>query len=116
VVAYFVDERGWTRRRAAVGLGLVIFVLGIPSAMGEDVLAFMDSLASNYMLPLGGLATAVFAGWVLTRHERSDEVSHPALWRYLFHGWSFLLRYVSPVAVAVVFLEQAGVLSWLFRR
>ena len=116
VVAYFVDERGWTRRRAAVGLGLVIFVLGIPSAMGENVLAFMDSLASNYMLPLGGLATAVFAGWVLTRHERRDEVSHPALWRYLFHGWSFLLRYVSPVAVAVVFLEQAGVLSWLFRR
>jgi NSS family neurotransmitter:Na+ symporter len=114
VVAYFVDERGWTRRRAAVGLGLVIFVLGIPSAMGEDVLGFMDALASNYMLPLGGLATAVFAGWVLTRHERREEVLHPALWRHLFHGWSFLLRWVSPLAVAVVFLEQAGVLSWLF--
>jgi NSS family neurotransmitter:Na+ symporter len=114
VVAYFVDERGWSRPRAAFGLGAVIFLCGIPSAMGESVLAFMDALASNYMLPIGGLATAVFAGWVLTGHERRGEFIERPIWLALFRGWSFLLRYVSPVAVAIVFLQQAGLLAWLW--
>jgi NSS family neurotransmitter:Na+ symporter len=113
VVAYFVDERGWSRRVAAPALGAVIFLAGIPSAMGEEVLGFMDSAASNYMLPIGGLLTAVFAGWVLSGHERREELEHHALRLFLFRGWSFLLRYVSPVAVGLVFLQQTGVLGWL---
>lgn len=113
VVAYFIDERGWARRRAAIVLGGVIFLLGVPSAMGESFLGFMDGLASNYLLPIGGLLTAVFAGWVLSDQERRGEFSDRPVWRLVFRGWSFLLRYVSPVAVAVVFLQQAGLLAWV---
>lgn len=113
VVAYFVDERGWRRRFAAPVLGSLIFLAGIPSAMGEEVLGFVDSAVSNYMLPIGGLLIAVFAGWVLTGRERRDELEHHALRLFFFRGWSFLLRYVSPVAVALVFLQQVGLLGWL---
>jgi NSS family neurotransmitter:Na+ symporter len=116
VVAYFVDERGWDRVPASLVLGAAIFLLGIPSAMGEAVLGFMDALASNYLLPIGGLCTAVFAGWVLTGHERRGEFAGDPVWRAVFRGWSFLLRYVSPLAVAIVFLQQAGLLAWLWSR
>jgi NSS family neurotransmitter:Na+ symporter len=111
VVAYFVDERGWRRSVAAPVLGLAIFLIGLPSAMGEDVLGFMDSMASNYMLPIGGLFTAVFAGWILTGGERRSELEHPTLRLVLFRGWTVLLRYVSPVAVAIVFLQRIGLLG-----
>jgi NSS family neurotransmitter:Na+ symporter len=49
-------------------------VAGIPSALaqgpsgvgalGRDVLTVVDAAASNLLLPLAGLLTAVFVGWV----------------------------------------------------
>jgi NSS family neurotransmitter:Na+ symporter len=110
VVAYFVDERAWSRPRAAVILGLVIFALGIPSATSENVLGWVDSVASNYMLPVGGFCTALFAGWVMTGHERRSEFETNPIRDEIFRAWTFLVRYVSPIAVALIFLQQIGIL------
>ena len=75
VVAYFIDQRGWGRKRAVLIVGLTIFALGIPSGLSFGVLAdvklldmtffdHIDNIASNYLLPLGGMLTAIFVGWV----------------------------------------------------
>jgi NSS family neurotransmitter:Na+ symporter len=106
VCAYFVDERGWSQGKASWTLGGVIFVLGIPSALGERFLGFMDGLATNYLLPTGALLIAVFTGWVLTRDERREEFSTGEISPLPFIGWSFLIRFVSPVAVVLIFLHQ----------
>ena len=108
VCAYFVDEQGWSQKKASWTLGIVIFVLGVPSAIGERFLTFMDGLATNYLLPIGALLIAVFTGWVLTSNERNTEwivgensLIHPT-------GWSFLIRFVSPAGVILIFLHQLG--------
>jgi NSS family neurotransmitter:Na+ symporter len=109
VCAYFVDERRWTRKRASWILGIIIFALGIPSALGERFLGFMDGVATNYLLPIGALLIAVFTGWVLTRDERKEGFSPGEISTFSFSGWSFLLRIVSPVAVMMIFLHQLRV-------
>jgi NSS family neurotransmitter:Na+ symporter len=109
VCAYFVDEQGWTQNKASWTLGIVIFALGIPSALGEHVLGFMDALATNYLLPVGALLIAVFTGWVLTGDERREEFSAGEISPFRFIGWSFLVRFVSPVAMILIFLHQLRV-------
>lgn len=107
--AYFIDEQHWSRNRAAWTLGIVIFLLGIPSAMGEHFLGVMDALATNYLLPIGALLIAVFTGWVLRDNERNDQFSGSNITAARLAVWSFLIRFVTPVAVILIFLHQLRV-------
>lgn len=102
--AYFIDEQGWSRNKTAWSLGVVIFLLGIPSAIDETFLGYMDGFATNYLLPIGALLIAIFTGWALTQKERKDEFSESAGVPVLV--WSFLIRFVTPVAVILIFFHQ----------
>jgi len=72
VTAYFVDQKGWTRLKATLLFGSVITIVGvfcslslggginITSFLGMPFFDFMDYLSSKYMLPIGGMLTAIF--------------------------------------------------------
>lgn len=81
-------------------------MLGIPSAIGEHFLAVMDALATNYLLPIGALLIAVFTGWALTHNERKEELSVGDITAVGLAVWSFSIRFVTPVAVILIFLHQ----------
>ena len=116
VVAYFVDEWGWRRRRAAIGIGSVIFLLGIPSSLslgvwsdftiaGKDFLSFMDYVGSNILLPMGGVAVALFVGWVIlprAMEEATGGGEHPFP---LAPYWRFICRYVAPIAIGWILVS-----------
>ena len=111
--AWLVEKFGWSRVPACLVLGLVVWVLGIGALgsfnflshvqlIGFNIFDFLDFLTANVMLPLGGLLIAVFAGWFMTRSmcENELEISSPLL----FNAWYIVLRFVAPVAVALVFV------------
>lgn len=104
--AYFIDEQGWSRKQASWILGAVIFLLGTPSAINVEFLGFMDGIATNYLLPIGALLIALFTGWALSHNERREEFSAGEVSDFRFAGWSFLIRFVSPVALVLIFLHQ----------
>jgi len=60
------------------------------------------------MLPLGGLFIAIFAGWVMKSSSSADELSLGE--GIAFSLWRFLVRFVTPVAVIIVFLNAIGLL------
>ena len=72
VTAYFIDQKGWTRSRATIIFGLIVTACGIFCSLslgdgynitemfGIKFFDFMDNLSSKYMLPLGGMLTAIF--------------------------------------------------------
>ncbi len=86
VVSFCIDELGWSRRRADYTMGIIIFLMGIPSALSwsllkgcklfgtRDVFDSLDFLATNYLLPVGGFFIAIFAGWILTHGEKEAEI------------------------------------------
>lgn len=98
VTAYFIDERGWSRKRATIVFGSVIWFLGCLSAVSfygwgrllwlKQVLqsvfgtvpasffATMDNLASNWMLPLGGFFISLFVGWIWGTRKAVVEIRH----------------------------------------
>lgn len=100
VVATAMDVFGWPRRPSAVGLGGLIFLIGIPAALDLDVLGFMDQLAGNVFLVVGSLALAVFVGWVMRDPVAEVRAGAPGVrWFFLWRG---LLRYVAPPVLVVV--------------
>jgi len=121
-VAWLVENRGMARVRASAYVGISGWLLGILTILSFNHGAFsfdfageerkngffdlLDILTANFMLPLGGLAIAIFAGWFMARESTRDELAMgdgPA-----YRLWRFLIRYVSPAAIAIVFLNAVG--------
>jgi NSS family neurotransmitter:Na+ symporter len=127
VVAYFVDERGWGRKRSVMIFGGIIYLLGIPSAlsfnllsdftiMGKTFFDVVDFLASNVLLPFGGLMIAIFVGWVWSRTAVMEAVKEGA--ENLFETypwaegvWMLFLKFIAPVLITMVLLNKFGLIS-----
>jgi NSS family neurotransmitter:Na+ symporter len=62
----------------------------------------MDFFSNQILLPLGGLLIAVFAGWVVSREITRDELT--SLNAIAYGIWHFLIRFVVPPAVAIIFV------------
>lgn len=117
VVAYFIDQRKWERKKAVFITSAVIFAFGVPSGLSFGVLSdaklfgmtffdHVDNIASNYLLPAGGMLTAIFVGWVWGTKSAEEEIEkHETKFRW-GHIWGFLIRYISPVAVLLVFCAK----------
>ena len=72
VTAYFIDQKGWSRKKATIQFGGLITVVGvfcslslggginISGFLGMSFFDAMDNLSSKYMLPIGGMLTAIF--------------------------------------------------------
>jgi len=75
--------------------------------LGKTFFDSLDFLTTNLMMPLGGLATVLFTGWILSRKtvQESLGIDQPQL----FNLWWQLLRFITPVAILVVFLHSLGV-------
>jgi NSS family neurotransmitter:Na+ symporter len=80
----------------------------IPIFRDHTVFDLLDYLTSNIMLPLGGLLIAVFAAWRMRRDASVDELSMGD--GFFYRLWRFLVRYITPVAVMIVFLNVIGIL------
>ncbi len=126
VTAYFVDEKGWSRRKAVVVFGFAALLLGIPSALSFNLLAdfkfgrftFFDIsefLSSNLLLPLGGFFISIFVSWVWGFDKVKNEIrqgaeslfdKHPELLNY----WKFILQFVAPVLIIIVLLSSIGII------
>lgn len=117
-VAWLVENRSIERHQASVWAGVTCWILGIGvvfsfniwadlKIFGKNLFELLDYLTSNVMLPLGGLAIAVFAGWLMKVEHTEQELEMPAEG---FQAWQFLIKYVAPAAVFLVFLHVLGVL------
>jgi neurotransmitter:Na+ symporter, NSS family len=79
---------------------------------GLTVFGIMDFTSSNILLPLGGLLIVVFVGWFLGSSNVRDEVSNSGtLPARLYSVFMFLLKFIAPVAIAIVFLHSIGLIK-----
>lgn len=112
-VAFLVERVGMKRSTATLSLGVVVWALGIlclgsfnfmsdVTLFGKNVFDFLDYLTANIMLPLGGILVALFAGWVVKDKFAADELNFSS--EGLFKLWLFVIKFIAPVAVAIVFV------------
>jgi NSS family neurotransmitter:Na+ symporter len=130
VVSFFVDELKWKRHTAAIVLSVFIFALGVPSALSFnlftdikifdfDFFGLVDFIASNILLPLGGLFIAVFVAWIwgydkVIPNLRKGAENFFDNFPLLSSLWKIFLKYLSPVLIFLVFLYSIGLLEKIF--
>lgn len=111
IVEWLEEKTPLNRMMAALIAGISAWLLGIAallsfnawssfSLFGRDIFNTLDYLTANIMLPLTGLGTILFVGWVMGRDEvRAQLNMSPST----FAVWRIAARYIAPPAVAIVF-------------
>lgn len=119
-VAWVVERFERTRGEAAIGMGVLIWLLGFGTIFSFNILkdfsfykgtifSNVDHLTSNIMLPLGGLFITIFASWVMCRNSSSEELGGMS---GVYRMWRFLAQYVAPIAIVFIFLKAVGLLNF----
>lgn len=127
IVSSFVDKLNWNRRLATVVSSVLVFGLGICSALSlgankslselkplgsdnvfseritgdkEGVLSILDHISANWLLPVGGLLITLFVGWALPKKASMEEL-FPGRETppALYKAWLFFVRFVAPISI-----------------
>jgi NSS family neurotransmitter:Na+ symporter len=115
VVTYVIERFKVTRVEACIIIGGIVWVLGLGalasfnvgsqwSLFGMNFFNLLDFLTASVLLPLGGLLVCVFAGWWVGKRITREELSMRS--ERVFNSWFFVIRYVAPTAVAIVFIAN----------
>ena len=118
VVAWTAEKLRLGRRNAALVAGAAMWLLGLGSVFsfnlwadfhplgfidkfdGRTIYDTLDYVVSNVLLPLGALLTSIFIGWFVSPRFAREEAGIASA--FAFGLWRFLIRFVVPVAVAVI--------------
>ena len=131
-VRYIQRKFGIDRTKAAIYIGLAIWLFGLGAVLSYSVwsgngftVAFflpvdairlvnnagfhdvMVFFSSHLIQPLVALFLCVFVGWILPRSVAFNEL-RPSR-RFWFELWNYSIRYVTPVLILVVALNSLGV-------
>jgi NSS family neurotransmitter:Na+ symporter len=114
-VAYLNERFGIHRVVASLLLGAITWLLGLGSVYsfndwadvhilwGKNFFDSMDFVATNIMLPLGGVLIALFVGWKLRDDIILHDLKFEAAW--VFRLWRPILKYISPIAVLLFLIN-----------
>jgi NSS family neurotransmitter:Na+ symporter len=119
-VAYFIDEKKWSRRRSAWLLGGAAFAFAIPSALSQggakflgrlpivhlDFLSLWDKVWGNISLIIGALLISVFVAHVWGTTRALQEINSEGRRFRLGRLWTFAIKYVCPLLILVVLASQ----------
>lgn len=120
ITAYLHEEWHLSRRSAAwlttlstaalaTLASLSLGLLGGWRICGLTLFDALDFATANILLPLGGLFTCIFVGWKLDPERFREQLSNHGTLRCRIHGLLiFLLRWVCPVILLLVFLDNLG--------
>ena len=124
-ITWLVENRGMNRLMASLWAGIATWLLGILTVLSFNWWSFsftfagkektdgmfdiLDILTANFMLPLGGLFVALFAGWIMSGKATREELQLGDTMGYRL--WRFLARYVAPLGIMIVFLNVVGVIG-----
>lgn len=137
--SYFMDEKKWSRKKSAWVVGILAFVVGIPSALtaidgsffnqitmpwfhGTSVTGFLDILDTifgTFFIVVVALMTSIYVGWVLdintvVKHigDGSEFFNKPFMGVVPSKVFVFFLKYIIPVVILLVLLNMVGLLGF----
>ncbi len=121
-VAFFVDQKKWSRKKAVWVVTAITFVLGLPSTLSQGTVDFFSNISflgntgmldimnfvfGSLSLTIGGLFICLFVGWVWGTQKASDEVKlgASASVGWYVSLWQILIKFVCPVIIVLVLLN-----------
>ncbi len=144
LVSYLIDKWHCKRFIATTLVSVIIFLLGIPCALsfgklsnitvlpGKSIFESMDFIASNILLPFGGIMLAICVGWIwdgglryetiIVRNQKGapdvvtngyvfnsclKEITNQGTLNFPFmSAWIFIIKWVAPLVVLAIFIDN----------
>ena len=117
LVAFGISHLKWSRRYAVVMMGLIVWFLGLLSALSFNVLSdwrvfgmpnffeWISYLATNICLLVGGLGYAIFVGWKIPIKDLKKTISTGP---HIFYIWYKMVQYVLPAWILFLLFKEVG--------
>ena len=123
--AYVHEEYQITRTKAAWFVSGGVMVLGILSSLsigiwkeytlfGLTFFDLLDYLTAKIMLPFGGMLICIYLGNRVDRKILKEELTNKGTVPfYFFNTYAFFMKYIAPIAIGLIFLNELGLIQWL---
>ncbi len=123
--AYVHEEYHISRKKAAVIVSIGVTIVGILSSLSMGLLKsytlfglnffnLLDFVTAKIMLPLGGMMICIFTAKRVDKLLLKEEVTnHGTIRFYFFNTYAFFVKYIAPIAIGLIFLNELGLLNWL---
>ncbi|MDC1106423.1 sodium-dependent transporter [Prolixibacteraceae bacterium] len=123
VVSYFTEELKISRAKATVISFISVGIFGVLCSLSsgplkdvkifdKTVFGLFNYVSSNVLLPAAGFLIVLFAGWKWARKSVSDEVlGEGKAETPLFKMFMFIIKFIAPFAIALVFMNAVGILK-----
>lgn len=130
--SYFIDERNWSRKKAAIVVGVLVFLFGIPSALshggsdfftnmhinvfGSEVTGFqgiIDYWFGTFFIVVVAFITCVYVAWKLPIELIVNEMAEGSTGfkpgGTASKTFVFFIRFIGPIVILAVLLNMMGV-------
>ncbi len=134
--SYLIDEKKWSRKKAAWIVSIAAFVVGLPAALSKGAnetlsnmqfnlfgltntgfMDIMDFIWGTLMIMIVALFICLYVGWVLKPGRIVAEINEGSpffttkriMGFTLAQIWVFFIRFVCPVFILIVILNMFGI-------
>lgn len=120
--AFFYEERKISRQKGAwietitccvicVFCSLSLGAVPDISILGKNFFDCCNDFTAQLLMPLGAFLTCLFLGWYVPKKVTRDEFTNwGTLSGNLYPVFLFVIRFVSPLCILLIFLHQFGVI------
>ena len=91
-----------------LGYNVLYFELKLPNGATAQLLDVMDYISNSFLMPFISLLTSILIGWVVGPKVIVDEVERNGEHFTRAKLYRFMIRYVVPVVMLVLFLVSTG--------
>ncbi len=123
-VMYLVERRGLTRNKATYGISAIFYVLGLFALLSntnefsaaltfgsKNLFDWFDFVTAAILMPVGGIFIAIFVGYVMDKQTVRNTLV-PYMGEKFFRIWLVMIRYVAPIAVFIIMLNETGIVKF----
>jgi len=96
-----------------LGYNLLYFELPLPNGQTAQLLDLMDYISNSFLMPFISLLTCIFVGWIIKPQWIVDEMESSGHAFRRKKLYIIMIRYITPVMMAVLFLQSTGLLNIL---
>jgi len=118
-VAYFVDEKKWSRKKSVAFVAFIAWMIGTPAALahgasdfwsklpglGIDFFTIISTAFGDISLSVGAFFIAIFVSFVWGVNKASAEIETENNKFAIKKLWRFLIKYIAPVTIFIIFLN-----------
>ena len=96
-----------------MGYNIFYFEMPLPNGQTAQLLDLMDYISNSFLMPFISLLTCIFVGWVIKPAWIDEEMEVNGNVFRRKKMYAFMIRYVTPIMMAVLFLQSAGIFTMI---